>query len=137
MVYNKLPDWLYDFHGLSHLLFTEIKQAISLILVWLTKLNVTLIQNDLLQLNKYKTDPYFLQDFQSNTMVCLIIHAFCKVYKCEIVFILICRTGRTILGSQLVHDILLAVIKFQRRQLHKVHIWPHNDAPTIWSSSII
>ena len=27
-----------------------------------------------LQLNEYKTDPYFLQYFQSNTTVCLIIH---------------------------------------------------------------
>ena len=33
------------------------------------------------QLNEYVTDPYFLQDFQSNTTVCLIIHMFCK--SCE------------------------------------------------------
>ena len=31
------------------------------------------------QLNKYKTDPYFLQNFQSNMTVYLIIHEFCKV----------------------------------------------------------
>ena len=31
-----------------------------------------------LQLNKYKTDPYFLQIFQSNTSLCLIISVFCK-----------------------------------------------------------
>ena len=30
------------------------------------------------QLNKYETDPYFLQIFQSNTLVCLIISVFCK-----------------------------------------------------------
>ena len=31
-----------------------------------------------LQLNEYETDPYFLQNFQSNTTVCLIIHVFCN-----------------------------------------------------------
>ena len=64
----------------------------------------------LLQLNKYETDPYFLQNFQSNTTVCLIIHAFCKVCEREIVFVLICRTARTILGSR-----LLTVRKFQKQ----------------------
>ena len=34
-----------------------------------------------IQLNKYETDPYFLQIFQSNTSVCLIISVFCK--SCE------------------------------------------------------
>ena len=34
-----------------------------------------------IQLNKYKTDPYFLQIFQSNTSLCLIISVFCK--SCE------------------------------------------------------
>ena len=57
-----------------------------------------------LQLNKYETEPYFLQFFQSNTTVCLIIHAFCKVYEREIAFVLICRTGRTISGSQLLQN---------------------------------
>ena len=33
------------------------------------------------QLNKYKTDPYIPQIFQSNTSVCLIISVFCK--SCE------------------------------------------------------
>ena len=33
------------------------------------------------ELNKYETDPYFLQIFQSNTSVCLIISVFCK--SCE------------------------------------------------------
>ena len=31
-----------------------------------------------LQLNEYETEPYFLQIFQSNTTVCLIIHVLCK-----------------------------------------------------------
>ena len=35
----------------------------------------------MVQLNKYETDPYFLQIFQSNTSVCLIISVFCK--SCE------------------------------------------------------
>ena len=34
-----------------------------------------------IQLNKYETDPYILQIFQSNTLVCLIISVFCK--SCE------------------------------------------------------
>ena len=35
----------------------------------------------LVQLNKYETDPYFLQIFQSDKSVCLIISVFCK--SCE------------------------------------------------------
>ena len=38
------------------------------------------------KLIQYETDLYFFQNFQSNTTVCLIIHAFFKV------FVLICRT---------------------------------------------
>ena len=42
------------------------------------------------QLNKYETDPYFLQNFQCTTMF---ISAFCKICElnteCEIVFVLI------------------------------------------------
>ena len=34
-----------------------------------------------LQLNEYETDPYFFQNFQSDTTVCLIIHMFCKCYE--------------------------------------------------------
>ena len=56
------------------------------------------------QLNKNETNPYFLQNFQSVTTVCLIIHVFCKAYEPEIVFVLICRTGRTISGSQLLQN---------------------------------
>ena len=33
------------------------------------------------QLNKYEIDPYYIQIFQSNTSVCLIISVFCK--SCE------------------------------------------------------
>ena len=42
------------------------------------------------QLNEYDTDPDFLQFFQSNATVCLIIHMFCKSCEPEIVFVLIC-----------------------------------------------
>ena len=38
---------------------------------------------DLVQLNEYETNPYFLQIFQSNTTVCLIIYMFCK--SCKVV----------------------------------------------------
>ena len=41
--------------------------------------------HDFLQLlNEYETDLYFLQSFQSNRTVCLIIHMFCKGYEREI-----------------------------------------------------
>ena len=46
---------------------------------------------NMIQLNKYETDPYFLQLFQSNTTVCLIIHVFCKSCEYETVFVLICN----------------------------------------------
>ena len=45
----------------------------------------------MLQLNNYETGPYFLQNFQRNTTVCLIIHTFCKICVREIVFVLIFR----------------------------------------------
>ena len=41
----------------------------------------TFHQRVTVQLNKYETDPYFLQIFQSNMSVCLIISVFCK--SCE------------------------------------------------------
>ena len=41
---------------------------------------------NLVQLNEYETtDLYFLQNFQSNTSICLIIHLFCKSCEPEIV----------------------------------------------------
>ena len=53
------------------------------------------------QLNKYKTDPYFFKNFQSTTIVSSIIHSFGKVYERENVFLLIYRTARAISCSQL------------------------------------
>ena len=58
----------------------------------------------IIQLNKYETDSYLLQNFQGNMTDCLINHAFCKVYEHEIVFVLICRTARTISGSQVLQN---------------------------------
>ena len=55
-------------------------------------------------LNEYDTGWYFLQNFQCTIML---IHAFCKICEHEIVFVLICstgRTGRTISGSQLLQN---------------------------------
>ena len=43
-----------------------------------------------LQVNDYERDPDFLQFFQSNTTVCLIIHVFFKSCESAIVFVLIC-----------------------------------------------
>ena len=52
----------------------------------------------------YETNPCFLQNFQSDPTVCLIIHVFCKGYEREIVFVLIYRSGRTISGLQLLQN---------------------------------
>ena len=54
-----------------------------------------------LQVNKYETDLYFLQNFQSKTML---NHTLCKICKHEIVFALLCRTSRTISHSQLLQN---------------------------------
>lgn len=43
----------------------------------------------MVKIKEYKTDPYFLQIFQGNTTVCLIIPLFCKSCEPEIVFVLI------------------------------------------------
>ena len=40
-----------------------------------------LLESFFIQLDKCKTEPYFLMIFQSNTLVCLIISVFCK--SCE------------------------------------------------------
>ena len=37
------------------------------------------------QLNEYEREPYFLQFFQSNRTICLIIHVFCKSCESELV----------------------------------------------------
>ena len=44
-----------------------------------------MVSNVYVQLNEYETDLYFLQLFQSNTIVCLIIHLFCNSCEPEIV----------------------------------------------------
>ena len=38
-----------------------------------------------IQLNEYETEPYFLQFFQSNSKVCLIIYMFCESCNPEVV----------------------------------------------------
>ena len=53
------------------------------------------------QLNEYETDLYFLQNFQCTT---ILIHTFCKICEHEIAFVLICSTGRTISGLQLLQN---------------------------------
>ena len=42
------------------------------------------IPPNLLQLNEYQTDPYFLQYFQRNTTVCLIIQCFVRVVNLKL-----------------------------------------------------
>ena len=48
-----------------------------------THLDVTLKVH--VQLNEYEADSYFLQNFQSNTTVCLIIREFCQSCDPEVV----------------------------------------------------
>jgi hypothetical protein len=50
----------------------------------------------LLQLNEYETDPYFLQNFQTNTKFCLIIHMFCKSCEAKIVLAVLQIKTKTI-----------------------------------------
>ena len=49
---------------------------------------VKIFDHEKVQLNEYETDPYFLQIYQSNTTVCLIIHLFGKSCEPEIVFLI-------------------------------------------------
>ena len=59
--------------------------------LWLFIRSLMMPQKNLLlfgskvQLNKYETDQYFLQNFHFTTML---IHAFCKICDREIVFVL-------------------------------------------------
>ena len=56
----------------------------------------------LLQLKEYETDLQYLQLSQNLTTYSLLIYMFWTNCKCEIVFVLICRNGRTILVLLLV-----------------------------------
>ena len=51
-------------------------------------------------MNTYETDPYFIQFFQSNTTVCLIIHVFCESCEPEIVFALISTLAEQFYGHK-------------------------------------
>ena len=51
------------------------------------------------QLNKYAIEPYFLQNFQSNTTVCLIIPMFCKSCEPKIVLPVLKIKTKTITKS--------------------------------------
>ena len=93
-------------------------QKINEMKVWLPNLydNVTI-----LQLNEYVTDPCFLQIFQSNTKVCLIIHMFRKSWELEIVLHPFCfdlHYCRTILCSQILQNARINIVmhwKFRRK----------------------
>ena len=52
------------------------------------------------QLNEYETDPHFLQNFESNTTVCFIIHMFCESCEPEIVLAVLQIKTKTISRSQ-------------------------------------
>ena len=62
-----MPDWFFCFE-----IFYRVSQGKE------GKLNHS---SGNIQLNRYETDPYILQIFQSNTSVCLIISVFCE--SCE------------------------------------------------------
>ena len=86
----RLTQYFFNWTKIWHLIiniFTYFVCQIVSVTIWCTK---HVKQKDWIQLNKYGTDQYFLQLFQSNTTVCLIIHVFCKSCDHEIVFVLIC-----------------------------------------------
>jgi hypothetical protein len=63
------------------------------------KLNVYYIQ-----LTEYETDPYFLQLNQNLTINSFLIYIFVQVVNFKFFLVLICRTEKTISGSQLVQN---------------------------------
>jgi hypothetical protein len=73
------------------------------------------------QLNEYETDPYFLQNFQSNTTVCFIIHVFCKSCEPEIVLAVLQIQTKTISCLQtlqktwIIKQIVVLLWKFWRK----------------------
>ena len=64
------------------------------------KLTKSFFLEYLIQLNEYETDPCFLQNFQSNTTICLIIHVFCKSCEPDIVLAVLQIKTKTISRSQ-------------------------------------
>ena len=77
------------------------------------------------QLNKYETDPYFLQFFQTNTTVCLIIHVFCNSCEPEIVFVLICTLAEQfhVHKSYKTHESTLLCIENFEENIYLSHIY--------------
>ena len=78
------PEWLFDKNCFSSK-NTFVKFEVAFWPDIAFRLEMLFSTESALQLNKYETDPYFLQIFQSNTTVCLIIYVFCKSCKhgCE------------------------------------------------------
>ena len=71
-----------------------------------------------IQLNEYKTDPYFLQNFQSDMTVCLIIHMFCKSCEPEIVLQIKTKTiarSQTLQNVWIIKQTVVLLWKFLRK----------------------
>ena len=126
--------WILQRYSVLHLWVCTITKFLlkpDLFWHWWCWTNLLRTSIDSVQLNKYETDPYFFQNFKSNTTVCLIIHAFCKVYEHEIV--LIWKTGRTISGSKLVQNLwiikqtVILLWKFQRKYRSISHSFSCNN----------
>ena len=79
----------------------------------------------IVQLYKYETGPYFLQLFQSNMTVCLIIHKFCKSCEHEIVFVLICTLAEQfhVLKSYKTRESILSCIGNFEENIDLSHIY--------------
>ena len=63
------------------------------------------LRESILQQDEYKTNPYFLRFFQSNTIVCLIIHIFCKSCEPKIVFALISILEKQFHGRKILQNL--------------------------------
>ena len=78
----------------------------------------------LLVLKAYETDLQFLQLSQNLTTYSLLIYMFCTNCKCDIVFVLICGNGRTILLLLLVQITEINKKRFIKFWHNWQNYWP-------------
>ena len=72
-------------HSFVHVFVSEVSNKLGVFLILFEKIFPIPRFFTYIQLNEYETDQYFLQNFQSTTML---IHAFGKICEREVVFVL-------------------------------------------------
>ena len=88
----------------------------------------------ILQLDEYKTDPYFLQNFQSNMTVCLVIHLLFRSCELEIVLTVLQIKTKTISRSQTLQNawIMKQTVLLLRKFWRKYGSVPYLFSCTMW-----